>query len=460
MMDRIKVTPYILVFIGLFIESIIVFLLAPHKFVYWFNLACIIQYFFSVFLFLKAKKKKNYFDFDMVFIITFFFVMFFFPVFMYESDPTRFFAFQYEYNENVISRSTALSLLGIESYFLGSLTFRKKENFNLKLPKSKMYNNIIPLCLISICSFVLFIISGGYAKLAGAYSGDQVESSGMASYFWAFTPAFLFCALIFQFNNLYIVNKTKIEKKVISKLLLIYTIIFIGLILMTGSRTFPVQIVLICGALYSLFYRPISFIKFVPLIIFGILGLFFINILRGGGDFSNVADLVIDLVVCNRSTYVSVDYVDLNGLTYGKSMLSVLLAPIPFLQSVIFSVFNISPWEAASSLIISKISLGEEGELGFGSNIIADLYMSFGMIGVIFFMFLLGRYIAKLLYYLKSNIYALVAYGVMMSYSIFIVRSEFFFFSRYLVWSLLITFFIKLNSNKKNKLENITKNGY
>lgn len=455
MIERIKFTPYILVFIGLFFESILVFLLAPHHFVYWFNLFCVIQFLFSVFLFLKAKKKKNYFDFDMIFIVTFFFVMFFFPVFMYESDPTRFFAFQYEYNEDVISRATALSLLGIESYFLGSLTFRKKEHVDLKLSKGKIYHNIFALCFISALSLLLFILSGGYAKLAGAYSGEQVEASGMASYFWAFTPAFLFCALIFQFNNLYIIDKSKIQKKAINKLLLIYTIFFIGLIILTGSRTFPLQIVLICGSLYTILYKPISFVRFVPLLILGILALFIINIIRGGGDITGMADLVIDLVVCNRNTYVSVDYVDIHGITYGKSMLSVLLAPLPFFQTIVFYAFSINPWEAASSLIISKISLGEEGELGFGSNIIADLYMSFGMFGVIFFMFLLGRYIAKLLYYLKSNIYALVAYAVMMSYSVFIVRAEFFFFSRYLVWSLLIVFCVNIyNNSRKTNLDN------
>lgn len=452
-MQNIKFSSYSLLFIALFIESVFLFLLAPRYYHYGFNLFCMLQYIVSSFLYLKAKKKQNYFDFDMIFMFSFFFVMFFYPVFMFQSDPTKYFAFKYEFNENVISRATALSLLGMQSYFLGSLTLKEKNN--VELSKNKIYTNITSLSVISAISLFLFIVSGGYAKLKGAYSGEEIQASGAASYFWAFAPAFLFCALAFQFNNLYVVDKFKFRIKGLNRTLIVYTFIFVGLILLAGSRTFPLQIILICGALFTMLYRPISFMKFVPLLIIGILAMFAVNVIRGGDTTLGLADSVMDLIICNRNTYVAVDYVDISGVTFGKSMLSVLLAPFPFMQSIIFSIFSINPSDAGSGNLITKISLGvDDSALGLGTNIIADLYMSFGMIGVVLFMFLLGRYIAKFLRLAKSNIYALVAYSVMISYSVFIVRAEFFFFSRFLVWGLLIVFGVEVyNNSKKEKIE-------
>jgi oligosaccharide repeat unit polymerase len=451
-MQNIKFTGYSLFFTALFIESVLLFLLAPRYFHYEFNLFCMLQYLASSFLFLKAKKKKNYFDFDVIFMFTFFFVMFFYPVFMFESDPTKYFAFQYEFNEDVISRATALSLLGMQSYFLGSLTFRG--NKDSELIKTKIYNNITSLSIISAISFFLYIISGGYAKLASAYSGEDVaDASGASTYLWAFTPAFLFCALAFQFNNLYVINRYKFQIGKLNKLLVIYTIVFVGLILLAGSRTFPLQIILICYGLYTLFYKPISFMKFIPLVVIGISAMFAINLMRGGGEISDLADIVMDLIICNRNTYVAVDYVDVSGITFGKSMLAIILSPIPLMQSIVFWIFSINPSDASSGNLITKISLGvEDSALGLGTNIIADLYMSFGMIGVILFMFLLGRYIAKFLHLAKSNMYALIAYSVMISYSVFLVRAEFFFFSRYLVWGLFFVFCAEIyNNSKKSK---------
>lgn len=453
-MQNMKFTYYTLLFTALFIEALLLFVYAPRYYHYGFNLFCMLQYLVSSFLFLKAKKKQNYFDFDMIFMFTFFFVMFFYPVFMFQSDPTRYFAFQYEFNENVISRATALSLLGIQSYFLGSLSFKEKANFIIL--KSKLYNYITGLSIISAISLLLFVFSGGYAALKGTYSGDTVQASGLGSYFWAFSPIFLFCALVFQFHNLYVINKVSFQVQLINKVLVIYTLIFVGLILLVGSRTFPLQIILICSALFTMFYKPISFVRFIPLVVLGVLVMFAVNIIRGGGEISGLADVVMDLIINNRNTYIAVDYVDVNGVTFGLSMLSVMLAPFPFMQTIIFSIFNINRWDASSSLVITKISLGGESELGLGTNIIADLYMSFGMLGVVFFMFLLGRYIAKVLYLAKRNIYALTVYSIMISYSVFLVRAEFFFFSRYLLWGVFVVFCIEIiNEYKKINSENL-----
>ena len=63
-------------------------------------------------------------------------------------------------------------------------------------------------------------------------------------------------------------------------------------------------------------------------------------------------------------------------------MLSNILAPIPFLQQIIYNLFDINPDVGASSIIITRLTLGSsDSKLGLGTNIIADIYGFWSMGG-------------------------------------------------------------------------------
>ena len=82
----------------------------------------------------------------------------------------------------------------------------------------------------------------------------------------------------------------------------------------------------------------------------------------------------------------------------------------------------------------------DEGGYGLGTNIIADIYISFGLFGVILLMFLLGSFISYLKRHMNNNIYMFALYIIMISYSIYLVRAEFLFPIRLLVWVLTFIF--------------------
>ncbi|MDR0833739.1 MAG: O-antigen polysaccharide polymerase Wzy family protein [Candidatus Symbiothrix sp.] len=450
-----------LLFLLLLIEAIVVYLLAPKVSNYGFNVFCAIQYILSCVLFFILKKKKNYLDFDVIFMITYFFALFFYPVFLFENDPTRFFMFNLEFNHDVISRATALSLLGMNAYIFGSFLCKQKggrENVMQNVGKIPVTN----LLMIVILSFLGYVVFGGYGQLAGEYSEEVQQGSSIAKYVFMFVPSFLYAAIIIGFYNLVIKNPNKFHFINLNKFLLFVVLSLFLLMLATGSRTIPLQILLIIAGLYTLFYKQLSFFKLIPLIFLGMIGMFFIGIMRdpnsSTGNFQLI-DIFMDLVICNRNSFVAADYVDQNGLTWGRSMLGSFLAPIPFLQNIVCSLFGIETWTIASSMIITMFTFdGGEG-FGLGTNIIADIYMSFGMIGVIVLMAALGYFINYLLYKSKSSIYALAGYAIMMSYSIFLVRAEFTFFLRVLIWTLCIINIAKLHRisysfNLKKHLQN------
>lgn len=444
-MFRLKIIIKQWAFIGCFLFSLLLYVLAPNCYDYDFNIICIVLYFANVFIYYSLAKKNNYFDFDILFVITYFFVMLFYPVFIYPIDPTRYFAFQYEFNENVISKASALSVIGISSYFMGSLVCPKRKNY-IKGGYIICTNLIFS---ITILSFVLYIFSGGYRDLINLYSGKE-STGGIGGYFFVLTVSGVLAMIIIWFNNINLSKKFDYLNYFIPKREIILVLLFSMMILFTGSRTVPMQIALLVIGLYTFYFHPFSLRKTVVVILGGLIAMFVVVVLRSNGEieYNSISDILMDLIINNRNTYVAIDYVDRNGLSYGTSMLAYLLSPIPMMQQLIESIFDIDSSSLASARIITVETIGYLGDLGMGTNIIADEYMAFGTIGVVLLMFILG-YIIKLSQTRgRYNIYYLSIYVILLSYAVYLVRAEYLFPLRYLVWTLTIVNLSKFHSIK------------
>lgn len=209
------------------------------------------------------------------------------------------------------------------------------------------------------------------------------------------------------------------------------------------------QLILIIIGYFAYRYKPIGLLQFGIFALGGVLLMFFVMLHRAGASASlansGIFDITMDLIINNRNSFVAIDYVDENGFTYGLNMLGSLSSFVPFLQKFIVTLFGINPVYISSSMLITYVTLGEEPSgFGLGTNIIADLYLSFGTPGVIIFMFALGYFISKIRNLAKSNIYYMYSYLIMMSYSVFSVRAEFFIFMRLLIWGFMLIYFVKL----------------
>lgn len=435
---KLKVKNDVLLWIFLLVESFFLFSYSPKHYSYNFNLFCFVQYLFSCTVFLKCNKKVNYFDFDVIFMITYLFVMFIYPIFVYRDNPT-FSLFKFEFNENLISKGSALALLGMQSYILGA-SIVKKSNDNQARYQVLHYNFYLVLLYMF---FFLFVLSGGLQVFINLYSNVS-SSSGISYYLLIIIPALAIPCIAAWYNNIKIVkNKIGVADLSRGKLLLLFIFIFVFLFLLVGSRTLPIQFVIVVFGYYFMLFYNLSFFKLLPLLLLGALTMFIVLVSRSGMQVSvsnlNFYDIFLDLIVNNRNTYMALEYVDNFGITWGESMVASILSPIPFFQSVVINLFNLNPTDCASSLVITKLTLGRDKNLdvGFGTNIVADLYIAFGVCGVIIGMFFLG-YFVNYLRKCSSNIYCLVAYGVMLSYSIYLVRAEYFFFLRLLLWSLAV----------------------
>lgn len=426
--------------------SIFSFFCAPKAYSYSFVVLCGVVYLLFVLLFLIKQRKKNYVDFDIFFCFTYSIVYFQYPIFMHPYGFDMFSYFGLSINDKQISSSTILALLGMLSYILGrsyngvveekimSKEFYKKN----KITSGRSYFSV------SIVLFTLFIISGGYQDFVNSYSGKLGVKSLLGGYFTLLFTIFILLSVIYRLLFLYNKNRILSLRKIFINgpvLLIVFSSI---LLLFAGSRTLPLQFILILLFLYSYLKRNINLKQILIYILIGVALMFFISISRisDGANFSDLRFITMDLVITNRNLFEALDYVDENGFTLGKTMLSPLLSAIPFLQTLVFNIFNIDKNDASSSLLFThrEFSMFDEGGYGLGTNIIADIYISFGLFGVILLMFLLGSFISYLKRHMNNNIYMFALYIIMISYSIYLVRAEFLFPIRLLVWVLTFIF--------------------
>lgn len=444
---KIKNNKYIILLIILLIISFGFFIICPLTYNYYFNLFCGVIYFIAFIFLSKGLNKKNYLDFDTIFLISSFFVCFFYPIFLFPIDPTRYWAFQYSFDYNYINKGSSLCLLGYVSYMLARLTTKtnqkKSENLIQKIISTQ------PLSLITLVCLILFIIFGGINTFLELYGNSDTAGSGIIYYLILIIDTTILIQISIWLYNSYQISKKKLIIKCFPKLPIIIILSYLFILIITGSRTALISIVLLFLGLYTALYKPLNLKKFLFLVLIGIFALFLIGLFRMRQDLeiNNFSDILMDLIISNRNIYTALNIVDEDGYSYGYSMLSYIFAPIPYLQNFAYQLFGIEPNETRSAMILTYKTLGNFN-VGTGSNIISDIYLAFGPIGVIVLMFLFGRFIGIISNKFKKNIYYFTIYGIMTGYSVYMARAELFFCFRLIIWSLILLNVIKLHYKK------------
>lgn len=443
----------------LFLISLALFVFAPHHYDERFCTVVFIVFLIASFLLLKKfiRFNCNYFIFPVFFAISFAFVNFVYPVFLYPVNPYYFSVYKhFPFKADYISICTALALLGYSSYCLGCYSsFRKVFICNGEFPRGdkrmirlmtafKPESQIFTLLFIGTFIFTVLLAKGR------VLSRDHMAFSDVHPALIVLNQVFLSLALILAFLS---VKRKQLPKKInfvefflINKFLIVSVLIYIFFFLYLGDRGPAIQAIFVLLFLYSTLIAPIKLKELLIIIVIGMFILTTISYSRNSSnsflrtasefEFNSVADLGMDLIVNNRNLFVGYEIVQESGLNYGKSMMCFLFAPIPYLPTLISDVlFGMAPVELSTSSIITKYS---QANYGLGSNVIIDLYMQFGVVGVVMFMFIFGSIITNSYLHLKSlSIYRFIIMGFFMSFSIGIPRSSLFDSIRFIVWAIV-----------------------
>ena len=441
---KLKIPVMTLPFWGLALVSLIVYLCAPSRYVWGYDLYCGIHYVVSLVVFFVLTKKKNYFDFDTIFLLSYFFVFFVYSIFLYPISETYFYVFAYWFNTDVISQSTGLALMGSQMYMLGAAWHHFRHQDEKEKPISEvLYLPTNILHYVTILVFIVFMVGGGYSFFVNVYKdGADINESSFVSYLLILFLALYYVSISVEFNKMRIIDPVIFKWGAFNKLLLSFILVSSLVLLSTGTRTSVLQMVLSLIGLYALLYRPISFKMFLLLFLLGVGCMSFIVVNRSGEGYLEVnsfVDLFMDLIINNRSTFTAVEYVSNHGYSYGISMLAYILKVIPFMQGGVCSFFDLDPDSLRSAMILTVDTLGDEATWGLGTNIIADLYLAFGAPGVIILMYILGYLVHKSEHKAKQgDIYYMLLYAVFISLSVYMVRSEYFYGLSLFVWGICV----------------------
>lgn len=391
----------------------------------------------SLYIYFKAKKKANYLEFDTIFILVYCLVGFS-TTFVYNDEllfKAVFLGFPVE--EDYINISNLLFLIGLQSYLIGSLREIPIQN------NTQTEHKIIKTYILSIAIFILcvaFVASGGITYYKSVYDTSlDSEGPGISKHILLLLVSASITAIATEFYNKKICTSYRLNPFLIS--LIIFVVL---LLLWAGNRTAASQLLLPMICLYTILFRNVSFKCFFGLAFVGIFLMWGVQNLRSNEGFNLTSPILMisDLTIPARTTYSALDYSEENGYTYGKSMSMGVIGVIPFIPSLVSDNEGLTPSaELLTDYTFDVYKTPKQFQIGLGTTIIGDIFLSFGLIGVVLLMFLLGYLVNR--YTVRSlslNYYSMVILGGLLANAIFLVRASYTHPVRYILWALFIAY--------------------
>ncbi len=308
---------------------------------------------------------------------------------------------------SVVSKSLAISVLALSSLICGYFAIlRRKSNLTKHVRNSEIqYDTIISknfLTLLSYLILLFYVIAVPKSYLLGGY--NEGEDRGWANVLLILLQAVLAVAFALYCYTFKGNNDTKNFIKSTFFLLTLASI-YIALVLITGRRTEAIRIGLMVLLSYSIICREKVNLKvLLVLFVVGSMAMSLTRVLRSGGskdlthgmelamDEASFSPLTKELATSVNTLHVAVSYYpDIVPYNNGISFFSGMLVLIPGLERIVSSYIQ------TDSLKSSEIITTLQGtSWGMGSSIVADVYISFGIIGVIIVFFILGLFIRYL----------------------------------------------------------------
>jgi oligosaccharide repeat unit polymerase len=421
------------------------------------SLILYISYFFAaVFIHFIAQKDKNWFRLDVIFLLGFGIVHFQWPIMISLSGITpKYMLYNFRLlDSDYINYGTWLSTVGILSWLLGYSWLKSPEKYIVKY--RFQYKKLFWFTTIF---FILFVLTAGSKYLSGgAYKGEGGGSAGkgISVYFnWLASVAILVLTVVVILNKN---DKGKTKKTIfwflkLDKKYLILSAAYILFFMSVGNRSAAIFVVSTFLVMLGSLVRPIVLKECIVIIITGAIVLTLIglgrsvesneNILIAGSnkvEFSSNYDATMELANSARTLYYALyDVPEHHDYFLGQLWIGKMLTIIPFAQSLYLKFTDAKRYELGSASYITYLRFGLNPPMGEGTCLIADIYLNFGLIGVMFLMLLLGLFFKKIQNELRlqRSFYWLLTAALLASITFFMARGSLFDGLRAIVWGLL-----------------------
>lgn len=358
--------------------------------------------------------------------------------------------------ESVILRCAIISTIGLTAFFLGSLIpkrTKKKEKVS-NIPK-RIDKKVLDIFILFF--FILYVYFNQWVFQGIRYSQELLEQQAgtMALYSAMLIQITFFLHLTYTIVNLRgqknTFTKFRKECGLIFNTILILYIIFV---LLSGDRG-PVIIIASAYAGAMLISRVfISKWIAIPILLLSGYTLYLIGVMRNIEDLSNVnqnetifkySDELAGSV--NTLHYAVYNVPSEHPYLYGSFQLRAIASSIPFLGRVVDMFADPGFQYHSSAFFITWLIQGDYYTYGSGTSCNADLYLSFGIWGVLIGMLLLGyvfRYNQLSLRSRNLSFYSIILYLYVIGYALYIPRATVLSFFNFFIFTLLLHYLYKI----------------
>ena len=404
------------------IAATVLYIKAPWTYSYDYCVTLMACFIAQNVLFFATNKRKNWLGFEFFFALSFFLVNFVYPVF-YAPDPDRIYwsFFSFSFNDNYVTRATALAYFGYAWYMLGATRLLQ---LNREEPDKPTFTismrQYIWFFGITMAAWLLFVITGGLAALQSVYAeGSNLRDVGIYSYFNNIFTIGCYLMAIFIFR----LPKQKWW------FYLAVIVAFMLILLSTGSRQLAVSLALILIVSFSMYVYHLKWWQVVGLVAGGSIALFLVMTLRTEGldpgawqaklahtKLEEFWDIYEDLIVNDVNLFRLFGWAQENDLTW----------------------FNLPPQMLHGGDLPSYLFLGADAEWGTGTNMVGEAYRSFGAVGTAIAMFLIGLWVKESFYRAKDSVYWYLMSFLLVGHALIYPRAPLLFDPRLVTWSLLL----------------------
>ena len=307
-----------------------------------------------------------------------------------------------------VCKSLCISNAALASFTLALKNTKKSfsSKFNIQFINTKA------ITLISVVALVSFIITVDKGFILGGYS--IVPMGAIASQFEEMLQMSLIALFVIISYNIRKMNLCRHSVFLFFqyfKIPLIITFIYILLLSLAGARYAVLRMILVAAISYLYSLRPKIPLSYILIVVLALATLFTLQGLsrNGKNDLSesvevlnegaSISPITSELAFSVTASHIALAEVpDSYEFNKGITFLPYFLLLIPGMRGLFYTLFNVSPEMLSSSHFITYIGLGTLDNFGVGSSSIADIYISYGLVGVLIIIYLFGIIVRKLEY--------------------------------------------------------------
>lgn len=382
--------------------------------------------------------EKNYFEFNLFFFLMLALCTYTIPFFYIFGLENSFYT-TIVYDPKYMNITLTINAIAVEAYFCGYIKGQHK-----KLSTSlislffenhfHVFNRVCKIiCLVSTI-FVLIAIN----RLAST----SVDIKGAIVTIMNVT--ILVPLIVAGYTNKY-TKYGPVEFVYKNGLILVCSALVLLRMTLLGDRLTPLCIIFTIGFVYTRFVKPIGLRPLLVGVVVGAFLMFLVSFTRdsfmqssstsdmvssfeaGGKDVLASDEKTVlfqDVIPINLDFMLAVEVTEKKGFYKPLRFIVEMLAPVPYVPALLKETFFDGYTSTAKELTYYNQRLSSTaGHSGLGTHMVCDIYMSWGILGVILVFFIWGKVIGKCYVNTETDIISCILFASMMSYAIYFPRA-------------------------------------